>query len=453
MIRVVLLASALIALTAHSASASSLALENVVLVDVAKGETTRPQTVLINENRIVAIAVELDIPANATRIDGRGFFLMPGLVDMHVHLFNNASQRPPNEWSFPLFLANGVTAVREMWTLPESLPVVKRWRDQVERGELAAPRVIATGAAIHADSVNAARGQVRDFKKAGADFVKIFSELREPVWLATVEEARAQKLEVCGHTPAEMSLLDAARGGQLSNEHLMQVYEACSDREAKLMAARKGKSGHEIVKLRDAQEREVLESFDQATCQRTAVELARTGQVQVPTLVLPKNEARRDRAQFRDDPGWRYLRADEQTRWERILKEETNTDENLAALRWDVSRRIVQTLHAAGVSFLAGTDSPMPLVYPGYALHDELELLVECGLSPAEALRAATIAPAEFLGLSNEYGSIAHNKRADLVLLEGNPLDDIKNTRRIRAVVLNGRLYERSDLDALLESR
>ena len=126
--------------------------------------------------------------------------------------------------------------------------------------------------------------------------------------------------------------------------------------------------------------------------------------------------------------------------------------DKLAARRWEVSKQIVKTLHAAGVRILAGTDTPMPLVFPGFSLHEELELLVKAGLSPADALRAATIWPAEFLGLTQSSGSIAVGKRADLVLLDGNPLSDITNTQRIRAVVLDGRLLQRADLDKLLDA-
>ena len=140
--------------------------------------------------------------------------------------------------------------------------------------------------------MEATRRQVREARAAGADFVKVFSEVREPQWRAILEEARALQMPVCGHIPGEVSLLDAATAGQRSNEHLTQVYEACSAREKHFLGARKGLDGKAIVKLRDAQEREVLESFDQLVCDRTAAALARTDQVQVPTLVLPYFEAR-----------------------------------------------------------------------------------------------------------------------------------------------------------------
>lgn len=429
-----------------------IAIESVAVIDVVHGKIVSPRTVLIVDGRIAAIEEPgtAAIPPAAVRVEGRGRYLIPGLVDMHVHLFNNFTRRAPNEWAFPLFVANGVTAVRDMWTEPAAMVVVERWRAGVARGELVAPRVLAAGAAVGAGSEDSVRRQVREAHKAGSDFVKVFSDVREPLWRAILDEARAQRIPVCGHIPAEVSLLAAATAGQRSSEHLMQVYEACSAKEKQLLGARKGLDGKEIVKLRDAQEREVLESFDQLLCDQAAAALAKTDQVQVPTLVLSHFELPGSPANFRDDPRWRYLRRDEQARWERYLGERTIEDEKLSALRLDVSRRIVKALHGARVPILAGTDAPMPLVYPGFSLHNELELLVESGLTPADALRAATIGPAEFLGVSKNSGSIALGKRADLVLLDDNPLLQISNTRHIRAVVLDGRLFEWADLDALL---
>jgi imidazolonepropionase-like amidohydrolase len=439
--------------SAETANRSSIAIERVAVVDVVRGQIVNPRTVLIVDGRITAIA-EPDasrIPPEAVRVDGRGRYLMPGLVDMHVHLFNNASRRPPNEWAFPLFVANGVTGVREMRTEPWEMPVVEVWRFKAARGEIVAPRVLAAGALASGGTVDVSRQMVRDAKKLGVDFIKIFSEVREPQWRAILAEARALGMPVCGHIPAQVTLLEAATAGQRSNEHLTQVYEACSAREKEWLDARKRVKDTELVKLRETQEREVFESFDQSVCDRTVAALAKTDQVQVPTLVLSYFEAQGFPKNFGEDPRRRYLHADEQTRWERIFKEGYPiAGDKLAARRWEVSRQIVKTLHAAGVRILAGTDAPMPQVYPGFALHKELELLVEAGLSPADALRSATIWPADFLGLNDSIGSIATGKRADLLLLEGNPLSDISQTQRIRAVVLDGRLLLRSDLDRLL---
>lgn len=423
-------------------------------MDVTRDETVGPRTVMIVNGDIAAIAEPdaIAIPAEAVRVDGRGRYLMPGLVDMHVHLFNNATRRPPNDWTFPLFVANGVTGVREMACESADMATLSRWHEARARGDLIAPHVLASGVTIRRDSVDAVRRQVREAHSAGADFVKVFSEVGERQWRAIIEEGRALQIPVCGHIPAEMRLLDAATAGQRSNEHLTQLYEACSAKEEKLLRARTRLIGKEIVAFRDAQEREVLESFDQLVCDRTAAALARTKQTQVPTLVLAHFEAHGSWANLRDDTRWRYLRSDEQARWERIRKENPVRDHKLAGVRLEISRRIVKTLHAASVRILAGTDAPMPLIYPGFALHKELELLVEAGLSPADALRSATLWPAEFLGISEGSGSIAVGKRADLLLLDDNPLSRIAHTQHIRAVILDGRLLQRADLDALLDA-
>jgi len=178
--------------------------------------------------------------------------------------------------------------------------------------------------------------------------------------------------------------------------------------------------------------------------------LAATGQVQVPTLVLADEDELARHAQPNDDYRWRLLRPDEQRRWQRFLAQYTKEDASLAARRWPIAHNIVSMLHRAGVPIMAGTDAPMPGVYPGYSLHEELQLLVASGLAPIEALRTATLEPARFLHIQDRSGSVAVGKQADLVLLDADPTKDIGNTQRIRAVVLAGRLLERSDLDALL---
>ena len=431
----------------------SIAIEDVAVVDIVRGKLLSPRTVVIVDGRIAAVGETdaITIPPGAIRVEGRGRYLMPGLVDMHVHLFNNASRRPPNEWAFSLFVANGVTGVREMRAEPAQIATIERWRTLAHRGELVAPRLLDAGIAVDGETADAARKQVREAKRAGAGFIKVFSEVREPQWRAILAEARALQIPVCGHIPAEVGLLEAATAGQRSNEHLTQVYEACSSKEKEWLGARKDLANKDLMKLRETQETPVLESFDQSTCDRTAAALARTKQAQVPTLVLPFFEAQGAPKNFRDDARWRYLRPDEQARWERAFADGYPVPgDKLAARRLDVSLKIVKTLGAAGVRILTGTDTPMPQVYPGFSLHKELALLVEGGLRPADALRAATIWPAEFLGLGSTIGSVDPGKRADLLLLNGNPLSDISQTQCIHAVVLDGRLLLRTDLDGLL---
>jgi imidazolonepropionase-like amidohydrolase len=172
--------------------------------------------------------------------------------------------------------------------------------------------------------------------------------------------------------------------------------------------------------------------------------------VHVPTLILPYVEAHRPVGPLSDDSRWVYLRPDEQDRWITLLGAVPPEDVELAIERWPVMQGIAGMFHRVGIPYLAGTDTPMPGVYPGFSLHEELGVLVGAGLRPVEALRAATVAPAEFLGVEDVVGSIAEGHRADLVLLDADPTRDIRNTQRIQAVVFDGRLLQRSDLDALL---
>jgi len=434
-----------------AAARAPLAIVDVSIVDVVHARASPPRTVLIADGRIVSTrATAHEIPHDAVRVDGRGKFLIPGLIDLHVHLFNNASHRPANEWTFPLFVANGVTGVREMLTTPDELTQIQAWRDAVQRGDTIAPRVLAAGVFPWADSDEKARAIVRESAHGGADFIKVFSELTPTRWHAILDEATAQHLPVDGHVPATVALLDAAHAGQRTAEHLMQVYEACSSIEPKVLAARRDLDGDAATALRDAQEREILQAFDPRACQNAARAIAASGQAQVATIVLEYFDPARPHGDIAADPRWPLLRADEQARWQRIVQENTPGDRALADLRWDVTCRIVRTLHAAGARVLAGTDTPMPLIYPGYSLHDELERLTECGLTPAQALRAATVDAADLLGKANDFGTVEAGKRADLVLLDADPLRGARSLRRIRAVVLAGRLLPRADLDKLI---
>lgn len=430
---------------------TAVAITDVTIVDVENARSFGPATVLVDDGRIVAIAGPgALVPASAQRVSGRGRFLIPGLVDMHVHMFNLYSHRPANDWTFPLYIANGITAVREMNADGASITLVNRWRGELDNGSLVAPRILAAGIAVYGSSADDAARQVDAAAAAGADFIKVFSELPTSHWQAILAAARARSLPVVGHVPAGVTLLDAAAAGQRSNEHLMQAYEACSSVEANLLGERRDLEGDALTARRDAQEAQALAAFDPATCKRVAAALATTGQVQVPTLVLADEDALQA-GEPSADPRWWLLRADEHTRWQGFLKGYTAQDATLALRRWPIARKIVAAMHAAGVAIMVGTDSPMPGVYPGYAVHEEMALLVASGLTPREALRAATLAPAQFLGISATTGSVAVGKRADLVLLDADPARDIRNTRRIQAVMIDGRLLRHSDINALLE--
>lgn len=433
---------------------SAVAIVGVSVIDVEHGRSVGPRTVVVADGRIVAVTLPRDavIPESARRVSGRGRFLIPGLVDMHVHLFNRISKRAPNAWAFPLFIANGVTGVREMNADAGSMAQVRDWRRRMHAGELLAPHILAVGIAVSGTSPDDAAHQTRAAAAAGADFIKVFSGVPAANWHSIVTAARTASLRVAGHVPAGVSLLAASAAGQHTNEHLTQAVEACSSREAPLLHAREHLAADALTAVRDRQEQAALADYDATLCATVAAELARDGQAQVPTQILAYTESRALPAEPDEDPRWRYLRSDERARWLRILAGRPTRPDAPAGARWQAARRIVGQFHRAGVPILAGTDAPMPLVYPGFSLHEELALLVDSGLSPREALRAATFTPAAVLGVPSSSGSVAVGKRADLVLLDGDPTKDIRNTRRIRAVLIDGRLLLRADLDAALST-
>ena len=260
--------SSVTAATAASTSRPFIAIENIELIDVVQGKVSGPRTVLLGGGRIAAIiepGTAVGLPSDAVAIDGRGKYLIPGLTDMHVHLFNNATHREPNDWMFPLFVANGVTGVREMNAIPANFAILKDWRAAREQGDLRAPRVVAAGMTISTDSSADVRRQVRLARSLKADFVKVFSDIGAAKWREVIEEAQLLDIPVCGHVPADVSAIDAARAGQRSNEHLTQLYEACAGGESKFLASRRNVSGKEAVRIRDAQERAGLVRLQSAS--------------------------------------------------------------------------------------------------------------------------------------------------------------------------------------------
>jgi len=434
------------------AEGASVAIVDTTVVDVEGGRDALHRTVLVGDDRITAIvdAKDARIPAGTLLVDGRSRWLIPGLVDMHVHLFNTVSHRAPNDWALPLFVANGVTGVREMSADAASIALLRQWRRETDAGERIAPRVLAAGIAARIDDASDAPRVIAGIIDGGADFVKIFSEVGVPQWRALVAAAAERGFPLAGHVPAGITLLDAAAQGQRTAEHLMQAYEACSSIEGMLLLERSGLAGSELVDKRDAQESRALDAFDRHTCTRIARQLAASGQWQVPTLALPWAETHRATAP-QDDPRWHLLRNDERARWSRILTDLAAHPDPLAQRRWEVSRSIMAVFRRANVPMMAGTDAPMPEVYPGFSLHDELQRFVDTGYTPREALRAATIDPARFLGQDATSGSIAPGKRADLVLLGADPTRDVRNTRLIDVVIVGGRVLRRAELDPLLK--
>ncbi len=453
--------------SAPSSKPRALAFTHVTVID-ATGSPAQPNmTVVIAGGRIAAIGSSADvtIPESVEVVDATGKFLIPGLVDMHVHTTSD------QYFIEPLMLANGVTGVREMYA--QNLSAIQARRKALADGTLLGPRIFSAGpivdglgapwpGSIVVTNAAEASAAVDKIKREGFDYVKVYSGLGRDAYFAVADEAKKDGIPYAGHLPDAISAMEGSNAGQKSFEHLYGISLACSTREEGLRTA----LAHPTKKANEgdprrayfAEQKAELDTFNEEKAAALFAVFRRNGTWQVPTLVVMRNAA------LIYDPEYvqtlpkssrlRYVPHALKMMWNLALRfsGQPLPPEDLATSRryfnWELNT--VGEMQKAGVGILAGTDTPNPFVYPGFGLHDELGLLVQAGLTPMEALQAATRNPARFLGTLEAMGTIETGKVADLDLLDANPLEDIRNTQSLNAVVLGGRLIPRAGLDALL---
>ena len=344
---------------------------------------------------------------------------------------------------------------------------MRRLRADVAAGKVTGPRIAAAPgrivdgpgpareAFVTVSTPEEARAWVRAASADRWDFVKAYNVLSRETYAALSDEAARRHLDVVGHVPFSMTALEVSALHQRTIEHAADLLVSSSTDEAVLRerSEREGAASANPNWARAKVEIAAAASYDPKKAASVGVQLARNGTWQCPTLVLKQMSAAADHAALLRDPRLQYIPAALQARWSSTFTKLVEPIGSAAerALRANVTADIVAVLHRNGVKVLAGTDTPpQPYLFPGTSLHEELALLVRAGLSPLEALRAATINPATFLREQEQRGSIGRGKVADAVLLRANPLDDIANTRDIAAVVLNGRYLDRTALDTLL---
>lgn len=460
-----------------------VAITGVAVVSPVDGSVRSGMTILVADGRISALGPDatVPIPEGAYRIAGEGKYAIPGLWDMHVHTGSDSNAR---EIVYPLMVAHGVTGIRNMSgdcidCGPDlSVSVWNARRRAVEAGEIIGPRVVmssdyagsheqafrrmAEGSSPEAPGTpEDARAFVRLSEARGVDFLKIYDMLPRSAYFALADEAKSRAMGFAGHVPVEIRASEASDAGQASIEHPrgFGILLECSTNEDELrariieefekaeMGNRYTADGPAILPLT----LEMVESHDPEKCADLAQRFVRNGTRVVPTLMtgpLPGEPG----ADWRQNPYARFLTSEE---WEYWAWEDSLVSRDLGDARSEApvrlwERGVTYAMHEAGVEILAGSDAGAN-VYWGDGLHGELELLVGSGLTPAEALRSATAGPADFLAASDSLGMIEVGKVADLVLLSANPLEDIRNTRSIDAVIIRGRVFDREALDELLE--
>ena len=418
----------------------------VTVVDGSAAMPRAEQTVTVRGNRIVS--VELSGSARpgdgALVVDGRGRYLMPGLWDMHVH-----NALPGGRALLPLYVANGVTGVRDMAGEWDTL---RTWRDEIRTGRMIGPRMVLSGPYLEGGVVpiphilvrnpGEARAAVDSLARLGVDFIKVHGQLTPASYYAIARRARELGIPFTGHVSRLVGAASASDSGQRSIEHLLSVPAPCTPAESLALRPRFGVQGA----LGRCSSRNLDTLY--ARFVRNATWMTPTFTAQYEVAVWPTRDVPGDSlGRYLPEAVRRYV-ADIFPMPDSIPPGADSVGRAMFALRL----RQAAAMHRAGVRLLAGTDAPLRNSPPGFGLHHELELLVQGGLSPLEALRSATTEPAAYLGMSDSSGMVAQGMLADLVLLDANPLDDIRHTRRIVAVMANGRLFEAAERERLLWS-
>jgi imidazolonepropionase-like amidohydrolase len=421
--------------TASAAGSATVAFVSVNVIPMDRERVVANQTVIVKDGFVANIgnAAEVKVPKGAEVVDGRGKFLIPGLADMHVHLTLATKQ------SFSVLIANGVTTVRDMGG---DLKLIDKWRTQIEKGLLIGPQIYRAGPYVDGpkdapdrlvvntteDSINA----VEELKRLRADFIKIHNAVPRQAYFALLEAAGKADLKVVGHIPLGITPTEAVASGQSGVEHMTSLIEG-----AVTNAVKNGKPPVEAIS-----------EFDDAAAATLFDKMAEKGVWMTPTLVAEKAITFRSEIEQSPDPRVKYVAASLKKYWYQTFTSKPTAARKLLLNRYFELIRLMKDKH---VGLLAGTDLGLRDIYPGFSLHDELELLVKAGLTPFEALRTATVNPALFFGDAARSGSIRKNYRADMVLLSSDPTKDIQNVRKIEGVIFNGNYLAKNELSKMLE--
>ena len=425
---------------ATAAGAATTAFLNVNVVPMTTESVVVGQTVVVADGLIVAIGNvdSVPVPKDATVVDGTDRYLMPGLAEMHAHLPGANAQ--DLDQILTLFAVNGITTIRSMLGQPSHLALRQKLLDNTHLG----PRIVASGPSLNGDSVSGpddGARKVRAQHAAGYDFLKIHPGLSADEFTAIATTANGLGMPFAGHVPVAVGVSNALRLGMASIDHLDGYIAAMMPANIDQSG---GYGGFLDVLLADQVIEEQLNIMADAT--------AASGTWNVPTQSLFEHRVNEvPVAELRNRPGMRFMPEATLQQWERAKErqlDERGFSTDIAAHAIAIRRKLILALHQAGAGLLLGSDAPQVFNVPGYSAHQELGILVAAGLTPYEALQTGTTAVAQFLG--SNTGVVAVGKEADLILLDANPLIDIRNAHRIHGVMLRGQWFTAAKLQSLL---
>ena len=438
------------------------------VIDVQRGKLTKHQEVIVFEGKILAVqpVSKKRLHVGAEIINAKGKYIVPGFWDMHAHVLLDSNYK----WQFPLLLANGIIGIREM--AGRDMRLAHSLKKEMQKGTLHYFHFTASGHIIDGkkvfwpgqlsapDTATALR-LVDSLIGEKVDFIKVYSYLEPAVFEAIAHRCKEKGIQFAGHVPHKVWVTKAAHAGMETMEHLYGfLIEACAYPDSAMKFRRMASDNFEggmSSKLRTEKARAgetfMLNNFSEARMRTIAKVLKQSNTFIVPTMVINRGWYFSNDTAFTNDNRLKYLSEGTRTYWKAAVKTdlETHSPEDWQNLRkrYEIEKRIIKILADAKVNIMAGTDFDAPYAFPGFSLHDELALYVEFGMKPLDALRTATINPVTYLKMTDSLGTIGKGKRADFVLLNGNPLKDITNTKNIFAVMSNGKLYSSGELNKL----
>ena len=435
------------------------AFTNVSVIPMDKERVLRNRTVVVENGIIARVGKGKKAPNGAIEIDGTGKYLTPGFIDMHTHLFS--------DYEFPdalaedelkIMIANGVTTTRLMIGVPEHLKL----REKSAKGEILAPTIYAASPQFAGRSFgniyngyvvtneSRARDSVRKAKAARYDFIKLTFWITRPVYDAIIDEAKKQDIRVIGHVDAKVGIERVFEAGQ-QIEHLDGFFEGLIPKDSPYNFSTSG------VNVWNPKGWDSIDVLDETKIPELAKKAVKANSYSVPTLTFLKlafGTGQTDE-EIISRPDYRFLPKkirDEMAGPRRAFwSERRNPSEERRNRYVDLRNKITKALHDAGGKVMAGSDAPEWFLLYGYTLHRELESLSQAGLSNYAVLESTTRSPAEFFGALDKFGTIEKGKRADLVLLDSNPLANISNTKKIAGVMVKGNWIPKDEIEEMLD--
>ena len=433
------------------------------IVDTETGDIIQHQSIGINGETIEKVA-SFDLSkswAGRQTIQAKGKYVIPGLWDMHMH-FGDDTLIEENKNMLPLYLANGVTTIRDC--AADISTSVLKWRKQIESGELTGPTIFTAGPKLEGkESIWPGDLEIETEAELAAaldtldelevDFVKITDNTLTPdLFMESVKEATKRGYETSAHIPFELTINEASEAGLSTVEHMGYMLKAGSSEETKILEAFKN---GEIDK--STAEAEINESFDETTALKKYKQLAANGTAVVPTLIGSRITSYLDEEDHLSDPELQYIGPGiiKTYNW-RVNRANKASPEEVKARKAQYQKLVslLPVIQKSGMDIIAGTDAGFlnSYIYPGFALHDELEIFQNGGLTPLETLQTSVINGPKYFGLLDKYGSVTEGKIADLLILNSNPIEDIQAIRDISHLIKKTKVYDKTELDKMLET-